>query len=114
VRGQCHNGARPGWQPEDGQDTSDWPYRRHGRARDGDGRGVAERSERHRRPDGLLSQPGDRMKIKSKPPGKIRAAILTWLGFTPDYFGQVPASDETAGEAMNADAMLRLSAAWAC
>ena len=54
------------------------------------------------------------MKINSKPPGKIRAAILTWLGFTPDYLGRVAASDETAGEAMSADAMLRLSAAWAC
>ncbi len=54
------------------------------------------------------------MKIKANPPGKIRAAILTWLGFTPDYLGQEAASDMTAGEAMSADAMLRLSAVWAC
>lgn len=54
------------------------------------------------------------MKIKANPPGKIRAAILTWLGFDTSYFGQAPRSDETAGESMNADAMLRLSAVWAC
>jgi len=54
------------------------------------------------------------MKMTAEKPGKIRAAILTWLGFTPDYMGRVAASDETAGEAMSADAMLKLSAAWAC
>ena len=54
------------------------------------------------------------MKIAAKPPGKVRAAILTWLGFNPDYLGHAAASDETAGEAMSADAMLRISAVWAC
>lgn len=52
--------------------------------------------------------------MTAKRPGKVRAAILHWLGFSPDYLGFQAASDETAGEEMSADAMLRLSAVWAC
>ena len=54
------------------------------------------------------------MKMTAKRPGKVRAAILTWLGFSPDYLGHVAASAETAGEEMGADSMLRLSAVWGC
>ena len=43
------------------------------------------------------------MKIKANPPGKIRAAILTWLGFDSSYFGQAPRSDAFQDDAAIAD-----------
>lgn len=59
------------------------------------------------------------MKIKSKPPGKIRAAVGEWLGRTfgltdvaawERWFG----SSAPAGVTVNHQTMLTISAVWAC
>lgn len=54
------------------------------------------------------------MKIKAKPPGKIRAAILEWFGVAgTDYvYGNGATSD--SGLTVTPAAMLQLSAVWAC
>lgn len=54
------------------------------------------------------------MKIKAKPPGKIRAAILEWFGVAGvDYvYGNGATSD--SGLTVTPGAMLQLSAVWSC
>ena len=55
------------------------------------------------------------MKLaRAKPPGRIQAAILSILGWHPDYVSSDVASSSDSGITVTDDRMLTLSAVWAC
>lgn len=59
------------------------------------------------------------MSIQTKKPGRVKAAILNWLGvpldLTNDAFWQAWASSaNAAGQQINQETVMSLSAAWAC
>lgn len=57
-------------------------------------------------------------KITDKKPGKLRAALLGWLGVPIDLFNTAFWSEvggtKVAGQNVNSDTALRLSAVWSC
>lgn len=52
--------------------------------------------------------------MQSKKPGPIRAALLTWLGFSPHPVSDLLGGSSHAGISVTPDKVLGLSAAWAC
>lgn len=54
------------------------------------------------------------MKLRANKPGRVRAAILTWLGFEAGLSADGLGSQSQAGITVTPDAMLGLSAVWAC
>lgn len=54
------------------------------------------------------------MKIRGKQVGRVKAAILTLMGFGNELWGETGASGSAAGVSVTVDRMMRLSAVWAC
>ena len=54
------------------------------------------------------------MKIQTKRPGPIRAAILSILGWHPNYVSEEIASSSTSGITVTDAKVIQLSAVWAC
>ncbi|MFV5212704.1 phage portal protein [Azonexus caeni] len=59
------------------------------------------------------------MTTQTKQPGRIKAAILDWLGVPvgltdPEFWRELSVSSSASGQSVTADSMLSLSAVWAC
>lgn len=59
------------------------------------------------------------MSVKTKSPGRVKSAILNWLGVpieltNGEFFSYWNGSSNSAGQAVNEKTVMSLSAAWAC
>ena len=59
------------------------------------------------------------MTTQTKKPGRIKAAILDWLGVPvglndPGFWRELSGASSASGQSVTADSMLSLSAVWAC
>lgn len=54
------------------------------------------------------------MKTKTTKPGRIKSAIIKWLGLTHEEWGQYFGKTSDTGEVVTTDKALTLSAVWAC